>query len=133
MTAAESIPTRRQILAFVALQDLPTPHVVQLIDSEASPDPAPALRLRFHGPDAETRLRAWGALLGLAGLVGRRKSLSGDTPTRESWQMGTWRGLPVMLTATAPLPPGADAVDELDQATVDELGEIAGPDEGGES
>lgn len=126
--AAEARPiARREVLAFVALQaDLPMPSAVQMVDMMSDLNPAPALRLRFHGPGAEQAICAWGERLGLVGKVMHHDYSDGNEPHRMIWQTGSWRAFDkVMITATV-LTPSVDVEPPLAEATEGQLRELAG-------
>jgi len=126
-----SAATRREVLAFIALQDLSMPGFVSMVESLTASDPGGALSLKFFGPSAEADLNAWGDLLG----AGEPRSYDDDPDPddkdrrRNIFRSGTWRGRDLTLRAQVPLQSPSTPPEPLDEDTSAKLREIAGGDQ----
>jgi hypothetical protein len=110
------VPTRREVLAFIALADAPTPHTITLDRDEYEPL-ALTLRLRTSAD-----LFVWLPLFG----VEMRAIRHAEATTSGMWYhyAAQWRGRTLRLTAEDPIP--APVVEPLDEVTREQLTAVAG-------
>jgi hypothetical protein len=113
--------TRRQLLAHIALADLPTPKNIQFYASKHD-----FHRGEFVGLDLDTVADAlvWASALGVT--LSPREFERDGTPWRSVYEcVDEWHGWYVALSANEPIAPVAP-VEDLDDATRTALTDLAG-------
>jgi hypothetical protein len=110
------IPTRRQVLAFIALADLPTPEDVRFIGNVEH-----IVRIE---PSTVDDMNQWTDLFGLTQRRAQRYPLNESMPQVSTLHVahGRWRGWFVEMHAVTPV----GMVEPIDDATRTCLAEVAG-------